>query len=179
MVNVKMNAKQLRNIPEEDCPQPMVRNPISIIVDGCHDTYSIGGLFRLADALAAEYLYICNGSPVPPNSQIRSSSSGTYKVVRWGYHDTTQGAIESYRKRCPTGMVFALEQAPDSRSFTKMYYPKPIALVVGNESKGIDERVLEEVDGIIEIPLWGINKSLNVIVAASLVGYEIMRQWNT
>jgi len=48
----------------------------------------------------------------------------------------------------------------------------PLALVVGNETYGVTKETLKEVDQIVEIPMWGVNRSLNVIVSAAIVGYH-------
>jgi len=53
-----------------------------------------------------------------------------------------------------------------------------VALVFGNETSGITAETLKLVDQIVEIPMWGINKSLNVIVSAAIVSYWLMRQAN-
>jgi tRNA G18 (ribose-2'-O)-methylase SpoU len=50
---------------------------------------------------------------------------------------------------------------------------KGVALIVGNEPKGIDKRILKKCDTIIEIPMRGQKKSLNVAVALGVAGYEI------
>ncbi|MBP7967534.1 TrmH family RNA methyltransferase, partial [Candidatus Woesebacteria bacterium] len=49
----------------------------------------------------------------------------------------------------------------------------PVALLVGNETYGVLPETLKQVDHIVEIPMWGINKSLNVIVSAAIVSYYL------
>ena len=60
----------------------------------------------------------------------------------------------------------------ESISCNKSDYRFPIALVVGNETTGVSKEVLEIADQIVEIPMWGVNKSLNVIVSLGIVLYE-------
>lgn len=169
---MKLNAKELRDIKEEDIIDKLKsikRRPIYFILENIYDTYNIGGLFRLADALAIEKMYICGESEIPPNSKIKKASIGTYKVVPWEYKKSAKEAIEELRK-FPISIV-AVEQHPTSISYQKADYILPLALILGNESYGVTEETLRQVDKIVEIPMWGINKSLNVIVSAAIVSY--------
>jgi tRNA G18 (ribose-2'-O)-methylase SpoU len=52
-----------------------------------------------------------------------------------------------------------------------------VALVLGNEALGVDRSVLEQCDGIVEIPLRGYKNSLNVATACAVVMFEILRRW--
>ena len=67
--------------------------------------------------------------------------------------------------------VVAVEQHKNSIPYNKANYQFPLVLIFGNESYGVKEETLKLVDQIVEIPMYGINKSLNVIVAASIVSY--------
>jgi len=192
---MKLNAFQLRQIEEEKAQgviRKIKRNPIYFILEDVYDTYNIGGLFRLADALAVEKIYLVGETETPPNSRIKKASIGTYKVVPWEYKKTTREAIESITYNVEsikykniniknnkktfhvirsTLYVVAVEQNKNSISYNKASYQFPLALIFGNESFGIKEETLKLVDQIVEIPMCGINKSLNVIVAAAIVSY--------
>ena len=70
--------------------------------------------------------------------------------------------------------VIAIEQSEKSVPYDKVDYQFPIALVAGHESTGVSKEVLEIADQIVEIPMWGINKSLNVMVSLGIVLYKVM-----
>ena len=109
---MKLNAKQLRDVKEEDIIDKLKiikRRPIYFILENIYDTYNIGGLFRLADALAIEKMYICGESEIPPNSKIKKASIGTYKVVNWEYKKTAGEAIEELRS-IDSMKIIAVEQ---------------------------------------------------------------------
>lgn len=168
---MKLNAKQLRDVDEDEVKEKLKnikRRPIYFILENIYDTYNIGGLFRLADALAIEKMYICGETEIPPNSRIKKASIGTYKVVPWVYKKTAKEAI----KELKNARIIAVEQAKNSISYTKADYKLPLALVFGNETFGVTPETLKLVDQIVEIPMWGINKSLNVIVSAAIVSYS-------
>ncbi len=207
---MKLNAQQLRDLEEQHAigeVRTIRRNPIYFILENIYDTYNIGGLFRLADALAIEKMYLCGDTEIPPNSRIKKASIGTYKVVDWQYKKTVKEAISEVRKRkmgVETGQenrrmklekkptsniqlpnphpylsskfynkisIIAVEQHPSAIDYRKASYSLPLALIFGNESYGVLPETLKLADRIVEIPMWGINKSLNVIVSAAIVSY--------
>ncbi|OGK14473.1 hypothetical protein A3A93_04340 [Candidatus Roizmanbacteria bacterium RIFCSPLOWO2_01_FULL_38_12] len=197
---IKLNAEQLRDIAAAKAKKhlrKLKRNPIYLILENVYDTYNIGGLFRLADALAIEKIYLCGEMETPPNSRILKASVGTYKIVPWVYKETAKEAIEELRSkyvipnsvrdpkemlnqvqhddRNPPIKIIAIEQSKKSLPYIDVDYSFPVALVVGNETFGVIKETLKAVDQIVEIPMWGINKSLNVIVSAAIVGYHISK----
>ncbi len=176
---IRLNSKQLREVdPHEVKPhaEELKRNPIYIILENVYDTYNIGGLFRLADALAVTKIYLCGEMEIPPHHKIAKASVGTYKIVPWEYKETAKEAIEELKK-LPNGQrpkILAVEQSNTSVPYTQADITFPVALLVGNETYGVLEETLELVDQTVEIPMWGINKSLNVIVSAAIVSYHVV-----
>src|SRR3990167_9902735 len=97
---MKLNAKALRDIPTSSAKRhaaTLQRNPIYLILENVYDTYNIGGLFRLADALAVEKIYLCGQMETPPNGRIAKASIGTYKIVPWEYKASAPEAIQEMR----------------------------------------------------------------------------------
>lgn len=177
---MKLNAKELRDVDETDIAvaeklKTLKRRPMYFILENIYDTYNIGGLFRLADALAIEKIYICGESEIPPNPKIKKASIGTYKVVPWEYKKTAGEAIADLRSKFKDQIskikIIAVEQAKNSIPYTKADYTEPVALILGNETYGVTPETLKLVDKVVEIPMFGINKSLNVIVSGAIVSY--------
>jgi tRNA G18 (ribose-2'-O)-methylase SpoU len=175
---MKLNALQLRQLEEERARgviRKIKRHPLYFILEDIYDTYNIGGLFRLADALAVEKIYLVGETETPPNSRIKKASIGTYKVVPWGYNKSTKEVIVDLKSKIKNQkskiQIVAVEQHKNSILYAKANYQFPLALIFGNESYGVKEETLKLCDQIIEIPMYGINKSLNVIVAAGIVSY--------
>lgn len=174
---MKLNAQELRELEENKVQgelKEVKRRPLFLILENIYDTYNVGGLFRLADALAVEKMYLCGEMEVPPNPRIKKASIGTYKVVPWEYKKTAVEAIGELRAQGTH--IVAVEQAPEAVAYTEADYRSPLALLVGNETSGVTKPTLDEVDEIVEIPMWGINKSLNVIVSAAIVSYWAVRK---
>lgn len=147
------------------------RQPIYIILDDVLDTYNIGSVFRLADAVAASEVLLCAGSETPPNHRIKKSSINTTEWVDWKYFDTAVAAIEYLRRQVPGIQIVAIEQTEDSVPFDTFNYAYPIAFVVGHETTGIKPETLKIVDHVIELPMFGVNISLNVMVSLAIVLY--------
>jgi tRNA G18 (ribose-2'-O)-methylase SpoU len=176
---MKLNAKELRDVDEKEISEKIKlikRQSIYFILENIYDTYNIGGLFRLADGLAIEKIYICGESEIPPNSRIKKASIGTYKVVPWVYKKTAREAIKELRKSKKNIKIIAVEQDKQSIPYQKADYSLPLALVLGNETYGVTKKTLQLCDQIVEIPMWGVNKSLNVIVSAAIVSYHIVNK---
>ncbi len=173
---MKLNARGLREVEGEEAEyrlQNLKRRPIYFVLESVYDTYNIGGLFRLADALAISKIYLCGQTEIPPNHKIKKASIGTYKVVPWEYKKTAKEAIEDLKNLTSKLNVIAVEQSSSSIPYTKANYSLPLVLIVGNETSGITDETLKLADQIVEIPMWGINKSLNVIVSAAIVSYWV------
>jgi tRNA (guanosine-2'-O-)-methyltransferase len=97
-------------------------------------------------------------------------------VVPWVYKETAREAIEELRMNneewgTPIQIV-AVEQDENSVDYREIGYKTPVALLVGNETFGVTKETLKLCDTVAEIPMWGINKSLNVIVSAAIVGFH-------
>lgn len=174
---LKLNAKELRTTPlDPEAAKSIKKNPITIIVDNVLDTYNVGSIFRLADAVAAQKVILCGGTLTPPNSRIKKASINTWQWVSWEYADSAAQAIAKLKSEHPALRVVAVEQDPRSRPFDEVTYTFPLAIVVGHETNGVTKEVLDMADSIVEIPMWGINKSLNVMVSCGIVLYEVMKQ---
>ena len=70
-----------------------------------------------------------------------------------------------------------METTTKSKVYCDYKFPKNTALVVGNELTGVDPRIMELADEIIEIPTFGTKNSLNVASALPIVLFEVLRQW--
>lgn len=175
---MKLNAKQLRSSQSSALSSQiqLKKNEIYIVLDNVLDTYNIGAIFRLADAVAAKAVIICGQSETPPNHRIKKASINTMEIVEWDYYDTTVEAVNDLRLKVKDLQVVAVEQAINSVPYDKFNYSLPIALIVGHESDGVSKEVLDLCDGIVELPMFGVNISLNVMVSLGIVLYEVLEK---
>lgn len=169
----KLNAKQLRNSsPTPKDIKKVKRNPIYLVLDRIIDTYNTGSLFRLADAIAAKKMFLCGDMEYPPNSRIKKAAIGTDKWVPWKKTDSTLKTVKKLKKEGV--QIIIVEQAKNSISYKKLKPNFPCAIVVGNESFGMDKKILKEADIVVELPMFGINKSFNVWGSAAVIAYKIL-----
>lgn len=175
----KLGAQELRVVtptPEQLEEVKLTRNEIYIVLDNVLDTYNIGSIFRLADAVGAKKILLCKGSETPPNSRIQKASVGTWQWVEWEYCADTVSAISNLKTQISNIKIIGVELDQRSIDYTKADYLFPVALVVGHESDGISPEVLDLCDEIVELPQLGINKSLNVMVSLGIVLYKALEQ---
>lgn len=176
---VKMNARELRTIkPTPTQFKKLKKNPIYIVLDNVLDTYNIGAIFRLAEATAAEKVIICGESETPPHTRIKKASINTTEWVNWEYQESAKEAIDHLRLTIDHLQVVAIELDKRAVPYDKFEYSFPIALVVGHETTGVSEEVLKMADGIVELPMFGVNISLNVMVSLGIVLYEVVEKMN-
>ena len=174
---MKLDAKALRlATAEEHQKKHLKRNPIYIIVDNVLDTYNIGAIFRLADAVAVEKVFLCGDTETPPNHRIKKASINTTEWVEWEYASTAVDAIEKIKEKNENIQVVAVEQSEKSVPYDKIDYQFPVALIVGHETDGVSKEALEIADVIAEMPMWGVNMSMNVMVSLGIMLYKVMEQ---
>jgi 23S rRNA (guanosine2251-2'-O)-methyltransferase len=171
----QLNAKVLRKLkPEEEEIKLIKRNPIYLVLDRVLDTYNIGSLFRLADAIAAEKLYICGESDYPPSTRIHKSAVGTEEWVPWEKRDNAQDVVAELKEKGV--QIISVEQDSRSIPYKSLKPTFPIAIVCGHESDGVSKEVLELSDIIVELPQLGINKSFNVWGSTAVIAYKALEE---
>ena len=174
---MKLNAYHLRRIKASGKDKKIIKkSDIYIILDNVLDTYNIGAIFRLADAVAAKKLFLCGYTETPPNSRIKKASINTTEWVTWSYSKTAAEALQELKTENSKLKTIAIEQSSKSIPYTDANYEFPVALVVGNETHGVSKEILEIADQIVELPMFGINVSLNVMVSLAIVLYEAIDQ---
>ena len=173
-----MDAKQLRvTKPTKEKLAKIKRKPIYIVLDNVLDTYNIGSIFRLADAVAATEIILCAGSETPPSSRIHKAAVGTEEWVKWRYFASAKEALQKLKIENGQLTILAVEQdlgAISLNNFQLSTVNYPLAIVVGHETEGISQEALALADVIVEIPMYGINKSLNVVVSTGIVLYKLI-----
>lgn len=171
---MKLNAKELRvSEPSEKDLDKIKRRQIYIICDNILDTYNIGSIFRLADAVAASCVYLCGKTAMPPYHRITKAAVGTEKWVPWQYSLTAVEAISNLKFKISNLRTIAIEQSRKSIDYRKADFSEPVAFIVGHETTGVSKEALKLADQIVEIPMFGVNRSLNVMVSLALVLYRV------
>jgi tRNA G18 (ribose-2'-O)-methylase SpoU len=150
--------------------------PICLIADGIEAAVNVGSLFRLAEAFGVEKVFLTGGSPAPPNSKLRKTSRAAERSVA---HETRGDALELVRELQAAGYVIAsleiTEHAIDIRSFTARF--EKLALIVGAESSGVTQALLDASDVVLRIPMFGRKLSLNLAAACAIAVFELTKRF--
>jgi len=176
----KLNASQIRKSHTNLAKikqQKLQRNPIVLVLDNVYDTYNIGSFFRLADALSAQKIFICGSVVTPPNTKIHRASIGTWKWIPWQHFDDSLTCIKLLKKQ--GYQIISCELGKKSIPYNLANYKSPVAIVAGNETSGVSKQVLDISDLVVEVPMYGINKSLNTLIATSIISYQAISQQKT
>lgn len=151
----------------------MAKNPLIVVTDNVRSMHNIGAIFRSADAFLVEELILGGISGKPPHPEITKTALGAENTVRWRHADDT---VEEVRKLSEEGWkICVLEQVHDSiplNEFRKKEGEKYV-LVVGNEVSGVDQRIVDMADYVLEIPQYGTKHSLNVSVSAGIALFTL------
>ena len=153
----------------------IVRTPIYVVLDNLKSAYNVGSMFRLADALLIQKMYLCGTTIVPPRHKIKTTSRGTERWVPWEYRESTTETIQELK----TQGVFILcaELTPESIDYKKIDPPFPLCVVLGREFDGVSPEVLTLADGIVSLPIHGMTNSLNVSTTGGVLLYELFEKY--
>lgn len=173
---------------------------IVAILYNIRSLHNVGSIFRTADAAGVKKIYLCGITPAPvdafgkPRPQLTKVSLGAEKYVEWEKVRSAKSLIAQLKKeryKIPKSAkggpgwrrqsrlaIFAIEQSKKSFPYHKIKSyeteSRKIALVVGNEVKGLPLSILKKADKILEIPMGGRKESLNVAVAFGIVIFHII-----
>ncbi len=152
------------------------RVPLHFIVDNMRSAFNVGSLFRTADTLGAQKIWLCGYTPTPHQLQVEKAALGATLVLDWETTSLTE-ALTKLKKL--DFQIIGLETTAQSIVLSAPFAEKkPTAFLIGNERFGLDTDQLKLCDEIRKIEMYGIKNSLNAAVAAAMAGYEWRRQWN-
>ena len=149
-----------------------MRKEFYVVCDNIRSLENIGSIFRTADALGVSKIFLCGISGRPPHHKISKTALGAEKTIPFEYYKQAGRLIDKL-KRSKVNII-ALEQAKKAVDYTKFKPKFPLALIVGNEVKGISKKILQKCGKAIYLPMLGQKESLNVSVAFGVAGYYII-----
>ena len=150
-----------------------MKKKITIILDRLRSAHNTGNIFRIAEAIGAEEIIACGYTPAPPHPKLAKTAMGTDEVVPCRSFPTSVDAIDALRAEGYQEII-AVETADNAQHAWNHDYKFPLALIFGNEALGISEEALEKCDAIIDLPMVGFKKSINVGNCAAAVLYAIL-----
>ncbi len=149
-------------------------NPLILIIDEIQDTHNMGAIFRSAEASGVDGIIITQRNTAPLNETVEKTSAGALSHVKIAQVSNLFQAMEQLKDN--GFWIYGSSLGKDSQIYTKQNYKGAVAIVVGNEEKGIRRSITEHCDHLISIPMLGKTQSLNVSVATGIILYEVLRQ---
>jgi tRNA G18 (ribose-2'-O)-methylase SpoU len=151
---------------------------VVLVLPDIRSAHNVGSIFRTGDAAGVSRVILCGYTPRPIDKfnrvqkEIAKTALGGEKSVEWKYEKSITKALDELKREGFT--LAAIEQSPNSVDYKKYKTPKKIALVVGNEVKGLAKKILDKCDVALEIQMRGEKESLNVGVAAGVVLFRVL-----
>lgn len=146
-------------------------NPVLLILDHLEDPHNFGAIIRTAEAGGIDGIIIPKDRSVQVNSTVVRTSAGGTNYVPIVRVPNLNNAINKLK----VDDYWIIGSDMDGTDYKTIDYNRPIALVVGNEGKGLSRLVRESCDYIVSIPMYGKINSLNASVATGILIYEITR----
>ncbi len=146
------------------------RHPLVLILDGLSNPNNVGSIFRLADAARVQHVFLFGMEDVMRNKKFLKAARTTHRYVPWSYL-LELSEIESLKT---TYQLVGLEVTDNSTSFREFQPSRPVALVIGNEKRGVRQALLDLTEACIHLPMYGLNTSMNVAMATGIAVYDLM-----
>ncbi len=175
-MNKKLKLWELNRLNEEEF-KAQEKFPIIVILDNIRSLNNIGSFFRTSDAFNIEKIYLCGITATPPHRDIQKTALGATETIVWEHVESTVKLVQKLKKEGVS--IASIEQAETTtllQHIPSLSYNK-IALVFGNEVDGVDQKIINQSDHIIEIPQFGTKHSLNVSVCAGVVLWEFAKKY--
>lgn len=152
------------------------KTPVIILLDDVRSMNNVGSIFRTADAFLLEAIYLCGFTPIPPHREIQKTALGATETVKWKHFSSTLKAISELKNEA--WKIYSIEQAEKSISLADFVPAKneKLVLIFGNEVEGVRQELIQESDGVIEIPQYGMKHSLNIAVSVGIVIWDIWKK---
>ena len=149
--------------------------PICVLANDIEIAGNIGSLFRIADSFGIEKLYLTGTSATPPKYKIRKAARSADHNIPFEYHVSALELINELIQK--DYLIISLEVTQSSQNLRDFHTQnkQAVCLIIGSESKGIDQELLDLSDHCIHIPMYGDNSSMNVTTACAIALYELVR----
>lgn len=148
-------------------------DPFVIVLDGIEDPHNLGSIIRTAETAGVHGVIIPKRRAASVNSTVNKASAGAVEHMKIARVTNISDAIEELKQ----AGLWVCGTAVDTN---KYYYNQdltgPLAIVIGNEGKGIGEKVKKNCDFLVKIPMKGKIQSLNASVSTGIVVYESVKQ---
>lgn len=174
-MNRKLKLWELERPTEEDF-KAQDKFPITVILDNIRSLTNVGSFFRTCDSFNVEKIYLGGITATPPHREIQKTALGATESMNWEHREDIISLIAELKSEGKR--ICSIEQTENTtflqniNSLPKEHH----VLVFGNEVNGVDQRIIDLSDYVIEVPQFGTKHSLNVSVCAGVVLWEFAKR---
>jgi tRNA G18 (ribose-2'-O)-methylase SpoU len=150
------------------------------VLDNLRSVHNTGSIFRTANAVGIEKIYLCGTTPTPLDKKglrrkdFAKVALGAEDTVLWEYCENTFECVQKLKE--DEFYILSLEQDDHSVDYKNVDIEgkEKLAFVIGNEVDGVTKNIIEISDKTVEIPMLGTKESLNVTIAFGVAVYRIL-----
>lgn len=150
--------------------------PLLLLLDSIQDPHNLGAILRTAECAGVDGIIVTTNQSSPITETVEKVSAGAVSYVKIC---PVNNLVQTMNILKEEGFWTVGTSLNNSKNYSEMDYKMPVALVMGNEEKGIRKLVAETCDFLVKIPMSGKVDSLNVSVATGVLLFEIKRQRNS
>ena len=166
-IRTERRTNKIRSVLEARQPT------LKLVIENIHDPHNVSAIFRTCDAAGIPKVSLLYYIEKFPKISKKSSAS----AFKWVERDKFNSVDECYDSLRKDGFkIYASQISNDAKEIYDLDYTAKVAIVLGNEHRGISEEAAKLADERFLIPMYGMVQSLNVSVSAAIIIYEALRQ---
>lgn len=170
--------KKIKQLEHHEIENQERKFPVSLIIDEIQSPANIGLLFRTAEAMGLENIYLNEDALAVGDKKFEKTARSTQKSLSYTLVPNMENQLDQLKNQ--GYHLFALEITNTSQNIRDINFRsfEKIALIIGGERHGVRQALLDRSDHCIAIPMYGKNSSMNVATATAIALYEIISQLN-
>ncbi len=171
----KLSLKELNRLDVDSYKQKQ-KHPCIIVLDNVRSALNVGSAFRTTDSFALEEIILVGITAQPPHREISKTAIGATESVSWKYMQTEAEVIDYLIEK--GYKLLPIEQAAESTSLEQyeVQSDEKVALIFGNEVKGVSQTFMDAAEDCIEIPQFGTKHSLNISVSIGIISWHFVEK---
>ena len=148
--------------------------PVVVVLDDVRSLLNVGSIFRTSDAFRFEKIILCGITP-EPSAEMNKTALGATESMEWEHSSSIEEVLIGLKEK--GYKTLGVEQTDSSKNLKDLSIKlDKVAIILGNEVKGVSHKALELCDEIIEIPQEGTKHSLNVSVCGGIASWELFKR---
>jgi 23S rRNA (guanosine2251-2'-O)-methyltransferase len=144
---------------------------IYLILHNIRSLHNVGSLFRTADGAGVKKIYLTGFTGTPPRKEIHKTALGAEEHVDWEHNWELEEVLKKLKDQGV--QIVGVECAEQSQHYLAVHYASAVAFILGNEVWGVEPEIMEQVDCLVHIPMYGVKQSLNVAVCGGILLYGV------